>query len=160
MYAVGSAFTAKVASLSLFGFIMELSSGRAQLVKQDAQEKYWPINPSLDTKILGMRGNTEGLLGNMANGVHMVGSHVDAGPLTRFHRLNDVIEISSATSESSSCSPSACSRPSSHVSKRCHICKKPPLTIFSRALLRCGICRRRYHSDCHNPPVSLHVTSS
>ena len=155
---IESGFTTEVASLNFFGSIMELSSGRAQLLEQDAQETYLPISPLLDGKITDMRGNMEGRE-NIANGVHMVGSPVDAGPLTRFHRLNDVIELSSATSGSSSRSPSICSRLLSHVSKRCHICKKPPLTVFSHPLLRCGICRRRYHSDCHNPPVSLHALS-
>ena len=138
---------------------MELSSGGAQLLKPDAQKTYLPMNASLDVNISDMRRNQEGRK-TIANGVHMVSPHVDAGPLTRFHRLNDVIELSSTTSRSNSHSPSACSRSSSHVAKRCHICKKPPLTIFSHPLLRCGLCRRRYHSDCHNPPVSLHALSS
>ena len=154
-----SAFTTALAGLSFYAYSMELSSKRAQLLEHDAQETYLPINPSLGGKISDVRRSMEGCE-NVASCVHMLDSHVDAGPLTRVHRLNDIKELSSPTSGSSSRSPSACSRPLSHASKRCHICKKPPLTSFSLPLLQCGICRRRYHSDCHNPPVLRHALSS
>ena len=154
-----SAFTTELADLSFFAYNMDLSSERAQLLEQEAHETYLPINPSPGGKISDMKRRMEGRE-NVANCVHMVGSHLDAGRLTRFHRLNDINELSSPTSGSSSRSPSACSRPLSHASKRCHICKKPPLTRFSLPLLQCGTCRRRYHSDCHNPPVLRHALSS
>ena len=80
-----------------------------------------------------------------------------SSPLSRTRQTND-----DATSVRSYGSASSCYTPSSVSSmgssmriKKCHICSKPPSTEFSPPLQQCSSCRRRFHAECHQPPIPL-----
>lgn len=76
------------------------------------------------------------------------------------HTNSDAASIRSYRSASSSYTPSsASSMGSSTRIKKCHICSKPPATEFSPPLQQCSYCRRRFHADCHQPPIPLRGSS-
>ena len=73
--------------------------------------------------------------------------------LVRFRRDNNVVndDVFESASVSGGCSSitNLTSDPGKTI--KCHICLKPPTTAFSQPLIRCTLCRRRYHSECHSP---------
>ena len=79
--------------------------------------------------------------------------------LSRFRRIDDVANShtfeSSAASVSSECSSVTTSASNPEKATKCHVCLKPPTTAFSQPLIKCACCRRRYHTECHNPPAPL-----
>lgn len=74
-------------------------------------------------------------------------------PLTCFRRVNDV--GLPAILKSTVYTPSTSSASTSGKVKKCHICSKPPSTAYSQPLQCCSFCKRAYHLECHNPPISL-----
>ena len=79
--------------------------------------------------------------------------------LSRFRRMKDVANDnyvqSPASSVLSECSTITTSTSNTRKAARCHVCSKPPTTAFSQPLIRCVICRRQYHPECHTPPLLI-----
>lgn len=74
-------------------------------------------------------------------------------PSTCFRRVNDV--GLPAILKSTVYTPSISSASTSGKVKKCHICSKPPSTAYSQPLQHCSFCKRAYHLECLNPPISL-----
>ena len=86
----------------------------------------------------------------------MENSFVSSTPLNGFRRVNDKRDCDSPTfSISSDLNPSVSSPSSSKVIRKCHVCSKPPTTVFSSPLKRCLQCKRSFHLKCHNPPIPV-----
>jgi len=78
-------------------------------------------------------------------------------PLTSFRRVNDV--VLPTIPKFTVYTPSTSSASTSGKVQNCHVCSKPPSTAYSRPLKRCVLCKRAYHLECHNPPITLNQQS-